>query len=123
MSDKVTKTFTITANSSLMGQIERFLACLHLFTNWGHSSYVGFSQDGDGGDLATVEGEDFDPQKYRVYANWVSNYPVRKRDIDSVDASLRNKDYIEYRDGLLVHTSCLSASCPYSILIDFWHIF
>jgi len=29
---KITKTFTITANESLMGQIERFLACLHLFT-------------------------------------------------------------------------------------------
>jgi len=99
MEKKVTKTFTITANESLMGQIERFLACLHLFTNWGHSSYIGFSQDGDGGDLAKVEGEDFDPQKYRVYANWVSNWPVRKRDIDSVDPSLKDKDYIEYRDG------------------------
>jgi len=96
---KVTKTFTITANESLMRRIERFLACVHLFTNWGHSSYVGFSQDGDGHDLAKVEGDDFNPQKYRVYANWVCNWPVRKKDIDSVDASLKNKDYVAYRDG------------------------
>jgi len=70
-----------------------------LFTHWGHSSYIGFSQDGDGDDLAKVEGKDFNPEKYRVYASWVSGYPVRKKDIDSVDPSMKDKDYIHYRDG------------------------
>ena len=100
---KVTKTFTITANESLMGQIERFLACLHLFTHWGHSSYIGFSQDGDGWDEATVEGDNFDPQKYRVYASWVEDYHAIKMKpydrLESVDPSLKDKDYIAYRDG------------------------
>jgi hypothetical protein len=100
---KVTKTFKITANESLMGKVERFLACLHLFTNWGHSSYIGFSQDGDGHDLATVEGEDFNPQKYRVYASWVQDYNAIKMQpynrLESVNPSLKDKDYIAYRDG------------------------
>jgi hypothetical protein len=103
MEKKITKTFTITANESLMGQIERFLACLHLFTNWGHSGYIGMSQDGDGIDEAKVEGDEFDPQKYRVYASWVQDYNALKMKpynrLECVDPSLKNKDYIAYRDG------------------------
>lgn len=94
---KITKTCTITANESLMRQVERFLACLHWFSHWGHSSYIGFSQDGDGQDKATVEGEDFDINKYRVYADWRCNYPTKVRAIDCVDPSMKDKDYIEYR--------------------------
>lgn len=103
MEKKVTKTFTITANESLMGRIERFLACLHLFTNWGHSGYIGMSQDGDGWDKAEVKGEGFNVQKYRVYAAWVENYNAKKMEpynrLECVDPSLKDEDYLLYRDG------------------------
>jgi len=96
---KVTKTFTITANEELMGQVERFLACLHLFTHWGHSSTLALSQDGDGWDEATVEGEGFDPEKYRVYASWRSYRAPQDKKVELMDPSLKDERYIEYRDG------------------------
>lgn len=99
MTEKITKTFTITANEEMMGDIERFLACLHLFTNWGHSSILALSQDGDGHDLVKVEGEDFNPSKYRVYADYISRFRPKERKVEIVDESLKSKDYIAYRDG------------------------
>ena len=99
---KVTKTFTITANESLMGSIERFLACLHLFTHWGHSSYIGLSQDGDGWDEAKVEGDGFDPQKYRPYASWVNDYSYKRTKnvhLECVDPSLKDEDYLAYKEN------------------------
>ena len=99
MTEKITKTFTITANEEMMGDIERFLACLHLFTNWGHSSILALSQDGDGHDLVKVEGEDFNPSKYRVYADYISRFRPKERKVEIVDASLKSKGYIAYRDG------------------------
>jgi len=99
MTDKVTKTFTITANEEMMGKIERFLACLHLFTNWGHSSTLALSQDGDGHDLVKVEGEGFNSEKYRVYADHISHYAPKPKKVETVNPSLKNKDYIAYRDG------------------------
>jgi len=97
---KITKTFTITANSSLMNQIERFLGCLHLFTNWGHSSTLALSQDGDGYDECKVEAEGFDPSKYRVYADYLSNYSYKdgKQAVESVNMPLISKTYLAYRD-------------------------
>ena len=94
MTEKITKTFTITANEEMMGDIERFLACLHLFTNWGHSSILALSQDGDGHDLVKVEGEDFNPSKYRVYADYISRFRPKERKVEIVDASLKSTDYI-----------------------------
>ena len=99
MTKKITKTFTITANEEMFNQIERLLACLHLFTHWGHSSTLAISQDGDGWDEVSIKGKNFNPEKYRVYADWISRYRPKEKKVELVDPSLKNKDYIEYRDG------------------------
>ena len=96
---QTTKTFTITANDELMGQIERLLACLHLNTQWGHSCVLGLSQDGDGCDNCIVEGEGFDPQKYRVYADWLTRHKSRVERVELVDPPMCSQEYTEYRDN------------------------
>lgn len=55
MKDRITKTFTITANQDMMKKIERVLCWLHLNTSWGHSATVAFDCDGDGSDYVRVD--------------------------------------------------------------------
>ncbi len=93
MENQVVKTFTITANESLMGKIERFLACLDFFTKWGHSSVLQLSQDGDGEDVCSVQG--LDVGNYREYANWISDNYVGNN-IESVDATLEHEQFKRY---------------------------
>jgi hypothetical protein len=49
MEEKITKTFTITANKSVMKRFENFMCFLHY--NGGHSGLFAMSFDGDGSDV------------------------------------------------------------------------
>ena len=59
MSEKVTKSFTITASPAVMKRFERFLALLHYNSGWGHSANFVMPLDGDGSDRFRVH--DFKP--------------------------------------------------------------
>ena len=51
-------------------------------------------------DAIPVEAEGFDPSKYRVYADYISNYSYKngKQAVESVNMSLKDKTYLTYRD-------------------------
>jgi hypothetical protein len=54
----ITKTITITTDSTMMKRIERFLALLHYNSCFGHSGLFGMYLDGDGWEKVKVEGLD-----------------------------------------------------------------
>ena len=56
---KVRKTFTIEAEASTMGRLERFLALAQYNGSVGHSSFIGMHMDGDGADSLTVTAKGF----------------------------------------------------------------
>ena len=88
MSGRISKTFTITANPEMMQKLERFLSVLHWYTNWGHSAFIGFSEDGDGQDHVTVEGADIDD--HRDFANWLSGRSAVEKRVESCDHAMQS---------------------------------
>jgi len=95
---KITKTFTITTSEEMMDSITRFLACLHLFTHWGHSSILALSQDGDGQDRVQVESDGLYMTNYCRYAEYVCDHCSPEKRVDIVDVDLNDKDYIAYKN-------------------------